>query len=237
MLDHLLAVVFAVGFPVVTAPVYARRRASLRANDSAVRRREYVETIVWLSCMGLATLAVWRAADREWSALGLGFEWSGRAGLSLLAATVIGTLLCLQVRAVRRDTATRDAARLALEPVREYLPTTRAELRLFRGVSVAAGVGEELFYRGFLIWYLSHLAPIAVAVGLSSVLFGLAHVVHGAKATSRATVLGFVLAGLYLFSGSLWASMLLHTAIDLTSGETGVAVFGEGPSTVPTTPT
>ena len=52
MLDHILAVVFAVGFPLINAPIYARRRPLLRANDSATRQREYKETILWLGARG-----------------------------------------------------------------------------------------------------------------------------------------------------------------------------------------
>ena len=50
---------------------------------------------------------------------------------------------------------------------------------------------------------------------------------HGSQATLRSTLMGAVLAGLYVFSGSLWASMLLHTAVDLSSGEAGKAAFAD----------
>jgi membrane protease YdiL (CAAX protease family) len=128
---------------------------------------------------------------------------------------------------VRRDPAARAAARDALAPVQEYFPRTAGEQRLFQGVAFAAGTGEEIYYRGFLLWYLSAYVSVVPAVLLSSALFGIAHVMHGAQATIRSTAMGVVLAVLYLVSGSLWASILLHTAVDLSSGQTGVAAFSE----------
>ena len=103
-------------------------------------------------------------------------------------------LLFLQVRGVQRDPDTREVVRAALEPVREYLPSSPEELRLFRVVSFSAGIGEELFYRGFLIWYLGQFVPPLWAVATSSLLFGLAHVVHGVAATMRAIWKGQILA-------------------------------------------
>lgn len=69
--------------------------------------------------------------------------------------------------------------------------------------------------------------PLPWAVLLSSLLFGGAQVMHGVQATLRSAVLGVIFAALYLFSGSLWASMILHPMIDLTSGESGLAAFGD----------
>lgn len=225
-LDHALAIAFAIGFPMVSTPIYARRRPRLRAGDSATRRREYRETILWLGGMGLATLTVWVAAGRDLALIGVGFSISWWLLTGLMIALVAAGLLFLQARGVRQDERARQATWRALEPVREYLPTCREEARLFRAVSVAAGLGEELFYRGFLLWYLTEFVPLPWAVAISSALFGAAHVMHGTGATIRATLTGAALAGLYLLSGSLWASMLLHAAIDLSSGEMGLAAFG-----------
>ena len=230
MLDHALALTFAIGFPLVATPLYARRRPLLRSGDSTTRRREYRETILWLVSMGLATLVVWLLADRDLALLGLVFHASWQSLLSLAVALIIGGLLFLQVRGVHRDPTTQEAARKALEPVKEYLPATSQEARLFRGVSVSAGIGEEIFYRGFLLWYLTQFMSLPWAIGVSSILFGLAHVMHGVQASVRATITGFILAGLYVVSGALWASILLHTAIDLSSGEMGLAAFGTSSS-------
>ncbi len=228
LLDHVLAAVFAIGFPLVATPLYARRRPALRAGDTDTRRPEYGETILWLGGMGLATLALWTASGRPLAVLGLGLprDWQSIVGIAV--ATAGGALLFVQVRAVSRDEHAREATRRSLEHVREYLPAGPEEWRLFRAVSISAGLGEELFYRGFLLWYLTQFTTLVWAVALSSILFGVAHAMHGTGATIRAAVTGALLAGLYLFSGALWASMLWHATIDLSSGKMGLAVFEPG---------
>lgn len=223
LLDHLLALTFAVGFPAVAIPLYARRRPSLEAGDSRARIREYLETIAWLAGMGIMTLTVWVAAARSPRLLGLVLPTSWPALASLGVAVLLSALLFLQVRGVRRDAATREAAQAALEAVREYLPRTAREARLFRSVAFSAGIGEEIFYRGFLLWYLPQFMPMIAALCVSSIFFGLAHAMHGLDAAIRSAFVGALLAGLYLLGGSLLAPMLLHTAIDLSSGETGMA--------------
>ncbi len=226
MMDHALAITFGVAFPLVATRLYARRRPLLLAGDSGARLREYRETVLWLGSMGIATLLVWAAAGRELSSLGLAFDRSWPSLLGIAFALAMAILLSLQVRAVRRDGRAQAAVRKALDPVREYLPEDRPQARLFRAVSVSAGIGEELFYRGFLLWYLMRFTPLGWAIAISSMLFGLAHVMHGVQATVRATLVGALLAGLYVLSGALWGPMLLHAAIDLTTGETALAVYG-----------
>ena len=227
MIDTALAVTFAIGLPLVSWPIYRRRRPALQAGNWDVKRREYAETIAWLTSMGLVPLLLWFGASRDFALLGLDFGVSWQGGVSLLFAAGLSALLFIQVQSVRRDPRNQEAARKALTPVAEFLPQSATEARWFRGVSVAAGVGEEIFYRGFLLWYLESAMPLHWAVATSSVLFGLAHVMHGVQATVRATIMGLVLAALYVFSGALWAPMLLHTVVDLTSGETALAAFGK----------
>ncbi|MBT8405518.1 MAG: CPBP family intramembrane metalloprotease [Gemmatimonadetes bacterium] len=227
-LDHLLALTFAVVFPVVATPVYRRRRPALLAGDLRVRRREFVETLVWLAAMGVCTVVVWTGTGRALTALGLTVPAGRRGWLGMTLAGVAAMAPFVQTWAVRRDPTTREAARTAFEGERDFLPTGRSERRLFWAIALAAGVGEELFFRGFLIAYGVLWLPTPATVVVSSVLFGLVHVMHGSRATLRATGLGLVLAVLYVWSGSLWPSILLHTGIDWSSAESGYFALGDG---------
>ena len=226
-MEHVVAVFFALGFPALTTPNYARRRDAILAGTPGLRSREYRETIAWLAGMGIASVVFFVWTGRDLEQLGVALPAAGLGAFSLGLAVALAAVLWIQLQAAKRDEATRLAVREALLPTREYYPTSPSERRLFRMVSFAAGIGEELFYRGFLLWYLGQWFPIWVAVVVSSALFGLAHIMHGARASVRSTGTGFVLAGLYLLGGSLLAPMILHTAIDLTSGDLGAVVFAE----------
>ncbi len=76
-------------------------------------------------------------------------------------------------------------------------------------VSVAAGIGEELFFRGWL-------QPM-VGLPMASVAFGLAHVA-GARMLAFgvwAAGMGVVLGGLALATGGVLASMTAHACYDV----------------------
>jgi uncharacterized protein len=98
------------------------------------------------------------------------------------------------------------------------LPRSRSERHLFALVGVTAGVCEEWLYRGFFLAVVAALVPGLPTVGLvlvAGVGFGLAHAYQGLSGVLTTGVLGGVLAGLYLATGSLLLPVLLHAAIDL----------------------
>ena len=78
----------------------------------------------------------------------------------------------------------------------------------FVGLAVAPGVCEELAFRGFILSGLLRSARPAVAIVLSSIAFGIAHMVP--QQVFNATLLGLVLGLLALRSGSLLPGILFH---------------------------
>jgi membrane protease YdiL (CAAX protease family) len=83
-------------------------------------------------------------------------------------------------------------------------------------LSVFAGLGEELLFRGFLQSALSGVLPPAAALVVASVVFGLAHWITRAYAVF-ATLLGAYLGLLFLLTESLLAPVLCHAAYDLVA--------------------
>lgn len=223
-LDHLLAATFALGFPVVGYVQYERRRPGLQADVPGLRMREYRDSIAWLAGMGLATLAVWSAAGRPWPDLGVGAPQPSVASIVVLAVLLLtAAFFAWQLRMLRTDARAREMLRAQAVDVDEYLPRDGREARLFNGVALSAGIGEEIFFRGFLTWYLlAFLPPLAVAIS-TSVVFASAHVMHGASAALRAGVLGLVFSGIYAWTGSLYGPMALHTLVDWFAGRASLA--------------
>lgn len=103
--------------------------------------------------------------------------------------------------------------------LRDLIPRTGGEKVLFVGLSVAAGLGEELAYRGYVIPVLAGLVGSQwTAAVFSSGIFGFLHAYQGPIGVIRTGGMGFVLAAVYLLSGSLWPAILAHVAIDLIGG-------------------
>ena len=100
------------------------------------------------------------------------------------------------------------------------LPETVWERVAFSLVlSPAAGIGEEIVYRGFLQWAVAAATgdPIS-AVGTQAVLFGMVHAYQGGLGILRTFALGLVLGTGTLASGSLVPAMIAHTLLDIASG-------------------
>jgi len=109
------------------------------------------------------------------------------------------------------------------------MPHTPTELRRFYGLSVTAGVCEELLYRGFLIAYLVHWFGLIPAAGISAVIFGLGHLYQGWRGVLTTGAVGAFLAAVYLLTGSLLASMVLHALMDVHSGNLAFHAFTREP--------
>lgn len=105
------------------------------------------------------------------------------------------------------------------EFVRQIIPRTMYEKALFVGVSLAAGIGEELTYRAYAIPMLGGLVGSEwTAAVLTSGIFGFLHAYQGQIGVVRTALMGFVLAAVFLWSGSLWPAVLAHVVIDLVGG-------------------
>ncbi|GGD65481.1 CPBP family intramembrane metalloprotease [Erythrobacter arachoides] len=84
---------------------------------------------------------------------------------------------------------------------------------------LAAGLGEELLYRGFLMDRLQRLSGIggstAAVLIIQAVLFGLPHLYQGWGGTILTGSIGLLLGWVRLrFGGNLWACVLAHAAVD-----------------------
>lgn len=174
------------------------------------RAQAYISSIISLWVLGLATMAVVAFSDMAEVAelrtalsidpLGLGFAIVATAG-------GIAVLFLFRALGVRENAL-----------MHQLLPESGRERLLFVGVSVTAGICEELVYRGFLLQALTDATSSAFAVVLSSGAFGVAHAYQSPAGALRATLLGALLCVPVLFTGSLLPSMIAHALIDILSG-------------------
>lgn len=117
--------------------------------------------------------------------------------------------LLLRIRAGIRETPL----------LHQLLPRTLPEKVTFAFLSLAAGVGEEIAFRGFAVPALALMTGSAWGAALiSSAAFGALHGYQGWLGVARTGGMGFLLAASFLLSGSLWPAILAHAALDLISG-------------------
>ncbi|MGY2613863.1 CPBP family intramembrane glutamic endopeptidase [Bacillus pretiosus] len=105
-----------------------------------------------------------------------------------------------------------------MSDVSEMLPNNYREIILWIFICITAGVTEELLFRSFMMNYLSQLFPALSIIGvlvISSIIFGLAHFYQGWKGIVGTTILGFMLGRVYVATGSIYPSIIIHMLIDL----------------------
>jgi len=190
----------------------------------------YASSAVTLVIVGGGCLAV---GARHGGAQALGIvalPWANTAAWT--GGLTLGGLVVLFVfRAVAPLVGATDGPLL-----RMLLPRSASERAAFTGLSITAGAGEELAYRGYTISMLALLVGPFWAAVLSSAVFGVLHVYQGTLGIVRTAVLGGLLAWGFLASGSLWPPMLAHAALDVIVG-TVLAdrlMVPAGPKGVPT---
>jgi membrane protease YdiL (CAAX protease family) len=141
--------------------------------------------------------------------------WNPRPGALWLGAGVL-TVGCALLGPRWRQSVERRERRLHL-----CMPRTPKERWLWAGVSVAAGFGEEVTYRGVMFVLLSRLlgGPLPAAIG-ASIVFGFSHILQGWKNAVIIGVVALALHGLVIWSGSLYIVMAVHAIYDLVAGLT-----------------
>jgi membrane protease YdiL (CAAX protease family) len=116
--------------------------------------------------------------------------------------------------------ARRERSRRHWRERQAFLPSDRRELLHSLPLALAAAVGEEIAFRGFLVGYVRAIAPddaagIALAVGLPAVAFALAHLYQGALAGLEIALFSAGLGLLFLWTGSLALPIAIHLCVDL----------------------
>jgi membrane protease YdiL (CAAX protease family) len=100
-----------------------------------------------------------------------------------------------------------------------FMPRTRNERVLWSGVSIAAGISEEVTYRGVMFALLWRLTGSPLVAGLiTAVLFSVSHLLQGWK--SMTIIFGIALSFQMIawVSGSLYVGMAVHALYDVAAG-------------------
>lgn len=136
-------------------------------------------------------------------------------GLLVAGLLISVTFQPIEQRMWRASSKEEDASSL----MEALLPQTPPERRLFAGLSVSAGWGEEMAYRGYLPAALMVAGiPAWWAMGLASGVFGLLHMYQGPSGVVRTAGVGFLLGSSVLLTGSLLPAMAAHALLDLVLG-------------------
>ena len=188
----------------------ARAIARLGEEQLPARNRMYASTIIGL--WGLAIAASIAATESGFTPQMLGIVPTTR--------TTFWLWVCFAITATAALVVAFKAFGIEETPTLHYLiPRSATEKLTFVGVSVTAGICEELVFRGFLIAAL-HVATgsVLVATLVAAAAFGVSHAHQNARGGLRAGLLGLVMSVPLLVTGSVYPAVAAHAAVDLVAG-------------------
>lgn len=223
-------VILLAALPLEAVRRYRNLKTDLREGRPGARMREYRKTMIEEWLLTAVVAAGWMVLGRTAGTLGLVPE-AGILALVGYGLTVLAVVyLLLQSRTILGSPAKMAVVRRQLASASAIIPRNREEGIAFRFLSVTAGICEEFLYRGFLLayfWGLFPGLPMWVGVVLGAACFGFGHLYQGWGGVVKTGTLGLILGGLYWLTGSIWASILLHSVIDLNAGWLGSRVLAE----------
>ncbi len=236
LLDHGFILIIAIVYPIAGFVSFRRLLRRVAAGETVNRGQLYRHTTMGHWTLFFVGMVIWAGAGRPWAALGFSLDLDLWFALGA-ALTVVGiAVLIMQIRQIANaSTDEIDRIKETFGKLSIILPQNGNELARFYGVSITAGIVEEVLWRGFMIWYLGQFMPLWVAAVISAIGFGLAHAYQGLAHLPQITAVGAAFAGLYVLTGSIWLPIVLHAAVDILQGRLAYDVLyrsnvGVGPS-------
>lgn len=229
--DLALVLLIVVGLPL--RAWYSMSRLKAASPESLARMRPPLYGFAMLTqwSIALAIVALWIVQQRSFAGLGLELRLGGGLVGVLTGLFTITLLARRQRSAIQSDPELQARIRERLSSVRPLLPVTDHEAMWFRGLSLTAGICEELLFRGFLLWVFSHFLPFWGAAGLQAVLFGVGHAYQGPRGIVTSGIAGVFLTLVMIVSGSVYPAMLAHALMDLNAGDLGRIAFASARET------
>ena len=221
--NHILFALLGIVLPIVLLVTGLRRRKAPPISWSEKMKISlYYSNGLMLYAMAAVVILTCWFTGRPLTEIGLGW---GRVPYDLTAVLLLAGFLLLYFfdlyheagSAESREETRREFTKLG------FLPVTATQFLHFIFLAVAAGVGEEIVYRGFMITYLSELLgstgwSVAAVLLVPAVAFGVGHIYQGWRAVGKIIAMAVLFGFFYLRTNTLWPLMLIHTAVDVFGG-------------------
>ncbi len=195
-----------------------RLRTWTTAGLPQARMSTYGSILVMEWSMTVAFAALWLLIGRSPETMGLSLDFTGWRWLGAGLAVVAVAVLWVQWKTTVANPGKLEGVRTSIGDLADIVPRDDRESRMFAGVSLTAGICEEILYRGMLPVILLPWLGMWGALVVSAAIFGLGHLYQGPAGILKTGTVGLVLGLLTMLSGSIVPAILVHAVIDVTSG-------------------
>jgi uncharacterized protein len=103
------------------------------------------------------------------------------------------------------------------------MPSTLSDYKHFIFLAFAAGICEEIIFRGFLINYIlmntgNTQNGLIIALFLPAIVFSVSHLYQGWLAVFKIFFFSLLFSAIFIYSNSLLIVIIIHVLVDLISG-------------------
>jgi uncharacterized protein len=221
--DHILIFLYGIVIPFFSGVKSRENFEEINFTEN-IRKRFYLANSLFLGLAAGVIIITWWIYKRPFAAMGFkspvaGIQYNWAIAISILLGVLYIADLVWSVRKAIKNPETQ-AEQDASTP---FLPHHIREIPAYLVMCVAAGVFEEIMYRGYMVTYFlpqynqSSGWPILAAIA-PAFLFSLAHYYQGWLAMMKIFLLSMLLGLIFILSESLYIVMGIHFAIDLIGG-------------------
>ena len=227
ILDHVMAMVICLIAPIlaITSRNISTDEIQFEPGDKV---KLYHSNALLLFVFALVVVTVWRIPGR--SLTGLGLTWPTWNPLVLQLIVAVFLFYALDVFFQYGTKKWRERSFKHRNTSLAFVPADKKELMHFILLAFAAGIGEEIIFRGYLIHYLLYWtgntqSGILAAITMASALFAFLHGYQGYRSMVKIFFLSLLFAGIFIYSHSLILVMMIHAIIDMLSGWLGISLL------------
>lgn len=208
-------------FPIAGYMLFRNLKNPAKQNRKSRKLRTYI-SIMGLEWAFVAAL-IWISHRHSLSPEELGEKLVNvkfTAIITTILLAVFAVMVYFNIRQLRQMKP--EKLETELSKLKMFLPGNKAEFFIFFLIAITAGICEELLYRGWLQNLFIYTTGY-VWIGLISgaVIFGIGHVYQGKMGMIQTGIIGLIFGAVFIFTGSLIAGQILHTAIDAVNGIVG----------------
>lgn len=219
--DHFLVWVFGIILPFFSGLQSDKLNGEIRF-DTESRKKLYLGNSIMLAFAGSVIILLWYFKERTWNSLGFQLpQWNNKlvviTAIVLLAIGYLTDLVYTYFFQHEQGEEWFDRS--------SFLPQHYRELPAYLLLCCCAGIFEEIIYRGFMVNYFLEERQENIpwfALIIPSILFSLAHFYQGWGAVMKILILAILLNLIFIYTQSLYPTMVIHFAIDLLSGLAGM---------------
>jgi len=221
--DHLFVVLVGIVIPAMSLV------SGSMSNDESYhlppKKHLYFTNGLVLIIGALLVLSSWNMGNKPWQVLGFVLPVINPTVIWSTIILIILYLLdsYLSLRSVKQN-------QKDFQYMSQIVPLNWKEYLPYMFLAFAAGICEEIIYRGFLIPYISHYLPVfdlsyVVAIIIPGLIFAVSHFYQGTWSVVKIFLISILFGLIFFHSGSLLIVVIIHILIDLMSGVMGVLVF------------